>query len=137
MMPAADNSTTAKPLCYAQPGLLTPPPRCRQARVLHEKHLEGRSIDGCQRCVAHPNEKVHGFRCFPAVIIIGVMKSGTTELYDQARNHPHLHTANREQHFYTDARIKSPSSWHEYLWGDRAGAYSQFRLRYRPPPHHL
>tara|TARA_B110001452_G_scaffold187844_1_gene158203 strand:- start:1336 stop:2580 length:1245 start_codon:yes stop_codon:yes gene_type:complete len=134
-----NTSAVPRPLCYGEPGQLTQPPKCKQPRLKNEKTLVHRSIGGCARCVAHPNGSAHGFRCFPAIIVIGVMKGGTTELGEQARhNHPHLHMARNEEHFFghlvnsnnATSSALSPRRWHDYLWGQRTGdAWGSWDIR--------
>ena len=73
------------------------------------------------------------FRCFPAVLIIGVMKGGTSELLAQARAHPHLHAPSGEEHWFGQHEgshaPRAPSSWHHYLWSKRNKAWGSLDIR--------
>jgi len=113
------------PTCFASPGSFSPPPFCAQGHLLHEHELIGKRVSGCRRCVAGHG---HSFRCFPAAIIIGVMKGGTTELLADAKRNPNIFAASREMHFFgsqaashlhiaPSKKITTPV-WHDYLWNE-------------------
>ena len=109
------------PTCLGDLRRVRPPPRCAQKRLFKIDELEGKAISGCERCVER--RLVSGgtsIRCFPAIIIAGAMKAGTTEVLAAANRHPSLYTSLGEAHYFHNlppgVPLLSMRAWAGYLW---------------------